>query len=168
MYHSSDRIPHTTAFVTTSRGALAGTRNSSMDPPHEGSIRRPIEPWANALSTELHLAPLRALINTCFPEYTRLTLDVRALKNTCFPEYTRSTLDVRALKNTVEHWLELEIAQCVHQEWSILRPIAPWANTLNTELHLVSSPYDITDPRNPSFESFIIIIISSSSSSSSN
>ena len=38
----------------TSRGALAGTRNSSMDPPHEGSIRWP---WANALTTELHLAP---------------------------------------------------------------------------------------------------------------
>ena len=38
----------------TSRGALAGTRNSSMGPPHEGSIRRPIAPWANALTTELH------------------------------------------------------------------------------------------------------------------
>ena len=25
-------------------GALAGTRNSSMGPPHEGSIRRPIAP----------------------------------------------------------------------------------------------------------------------------
>ena len=33
----------------TSRGALAGTRNSSMNPPHEGSIRRPPAPWANAL-----------------------------------------------------------------------------------------------------------------------
>ena len=41
----------------TSRGALAGTRNSSMGPPHEGSIRRPIAPWVNALTTELHLAP---------------------------------------------------------------------------------------------------------------
>ena len=28
----------------TSRGALAGTRNSSMGPLHEGSIRRPIAP----------------------------------------------------------------------------------------------------------------------------
>ena len=28
----------------TSRGALAGTRNSSMGPPHEGSIRQPIAP----------------------------------------------------------------------------------------------------------------------------
>ena len=27
-----------------SRGALAGTRNSSMGPPHEESIRRPIKP----------------------------------------------------------------------------------------------------------------------------
>ena len=41
----------------TSRGALAETRNSSMGPHHEGSIRRPIAPWANALTTELHLAP---------------------------------------------------------------------------------------------------------------
>ena len=24
---------------------------------HEGSIRRPIAPWANALTTELHIAP---------------------------------------------------------------------------------------------------------------
>ena len=28
----------------TSRGALAETRNSSMGPPHEGSIRQPIAP----------------------------------------------------------------------------------------------------------------------------
>ena len=28
-----------------------------MGPPHEESIRRPIAPWANALTTELHLAP---------------------------------------------------------------------------------------------------------------
>ena len=34
----------------TSRGALAGTRNSSMGSPHEGPIRRPITPWANALT----------------------------------------------------------------------------------------------------------------------
>ena len=28
-----------------------------MGPPHEGSIRWPIAPWANAVTTELHLAP---------------------------------------------------------------------------------------------------------------
>ena len=41
----------------TCRGALAGTRKSSMGSSHEGSIRWPIAPWANALTTELHLAP---------------------------------------------------------------------------------------------------------------
>ena len=53
--HRHDSTYHGLCY--TSRGALAGTRNSSMGPPHEGSIRRPIAPWANALATELHLAP---------------------------------------------------------------------------------------------------------------
>ena len=38
MPHPTDRIAQT----YTSRGALAGTRNSSMGPHHGGSIRRPI------------------------------------------------------------------------------------------------------------------------------
>ena len=54
--HRQDSTYHGLCY--TSRGALAGTRNSSMGSPHEGSIRRPIAPWANALTTELHLAPL--------------------------------------------------------------------------------------------------------------
>ena len=53
--HRQDSIYHGLCY--TSRGALAGTRNSSMGPPHVGSIRRPIAPWTNALTTELHLAP---------------------------------------------------------------------------------------------------------------
>ena len=53
--HRQDSTYHGLCY--TSRGAQAGTRNSSMGPPHEGSIRRPIAPWANALTTELHLAP---------------------------------------------------------------------------------------------------------------
>ena len=52
--HRQDSTYHGLCY--TSRGALAVTRNSSMAPPHEGSIRRPIAPWANALTTELHLA----------------------------------------------------------------------------------------------------------------
>ena len=54
--HRHDSTYHGLCY--TSRGALAGTRNSSMGSPHEGSIRRPIAPWANALTTELHLAPV--------------------------------------------------------------------------------------------------------------
>ena len=45
--HRQDNIYHSLCY--TSRGALVGTRNSSMGPPHEGSIRWPIAPWANTL-----------------------------------------------------------------------------------------------------------------------
>ena len=45
--HRQDNTYHGLCY--TSRGALAGTRNSSMGPLHEGSIRRPTAPWANAL-----------------------------------------------------------------------------------------------------------------------
>ena len=45
--HRQDSTYHGLCY--TSRGALAGTRNSSVGPPHEGSIRRPTAPWANAL-----------------------------------------------------------------------------------------------------------------------
>ena len=36
---------------------------------------------------------------------------------------------------TVEHWPEQEVAQWVHREGSIQRPIVPQANALTTELH---------------------------------
>ena len=45
--HRQDNTYHGLCY--TCRGALAGTRYSSMGPLHEGSIRRPIAPWANAL-----------------------------------------------------------------------------------------------------------------------
>ena len=45
--HRQDNTYHGLCY--TSCGALAGTRNGSMGPPHEGSIRRPIAPWANTL-----------------------------------------------------------------------------------------------------------------------
>ena len=45
--HRQDSTYHGLCY--TSRRALAGTRNSPMGPPHEGSIRRPIVPRANAL-----------------------------------------------------------------------------------------------------------------------
>ena len=40
--HRQDETYHGHCY--TSCGSLAGTRNSSMGPPHEGSIRRPIAP----------------------------------------------------------------------------------------------------------------------------
>ena len=55
--HRQDSTYH--GLYYTSRGTLVGTRNSSMGPPHEGSIRRPIAPWANALP--LSYVPLRSM-----------------------------------------------------------------------------------------------------------
>ena len=49
---------HRQGICYTSRGALAGMRNSSMGPPHEGSILRYIAQWANALTTKPHLVPI--------------------------------------------------------------------------------------------------------------
>ena len=56
--HRQDNTYHGLCY--TSRAELAGTRNSSVGPPHEGSIRRPI---ANALTTELHLAPEELMVS---------------------------------------------------------------------------------------------------------
>ena len=56
--HRQDNTYHGLCY--TSRGALAGTRNSSMGSPHEGSIRQPITPWANALP--LSYVPLCACV----------------------------------------------------------------------------------------------------------
>ena len=73
--HRQDSTYHGLCY--TSRGALAGTRNSSIRSPHEGSTRRPIAPWANALTTELHLAPrpawhwVRITVLHCFFFSTR-------------------------------------------------------------------------------------------------
>ena len=54
--HRQDSTYHGLCY--TSRGALAGTRYSSMGPPHEGSIRRPIHRTMSEPSTsELHPAP---------------------------------------------------------------------------------------------------------------
>ena len=61
--HRQDNTSHSLCY--TSHGALAGTRNSSLGPPHEGSIRWPIAPWANSLTTELHLAPLVKEVRKC-------------------------------------------------------------------------------------------------------
>ena len=45
LYAPSQRQDNTYhGLCYTSRGALAGMKNSSMGPPHEGSIRRPIAP----------------------------------------------------------------------------------------------------------------------------
>ena len=63
--HRQDNTYHSLCY--TSRGALGGMRNSSMGPPHEGSIRRPIAPWANALP--LSYVPLLTFTNEWMNEW---------------------------------------------------------------------------------------------------
>ena len=55
MHHPTDRIAHSTAFVTPVVGHWL-EREIAQGVDHEGSIRRPIAPRADALTTELHLA----------------------------------------------------------------------------------------------------------------
>ena len=79
--HRQDSTYHGLCY--TSCGALAGTRNSSMGPPHEGSIRQPIAPWVNALTTELHLAPLTG--EDCLAGCPQTTTDcLKVLLDICF------------------------------------------------------------------------------------
>ena len=68
--HRQDRTYHSLCY--TSRGTLAGTRNSSVGSSYEGSIRRPIAPWANALTTELHLAPTHSRCQILLYFYTAI------------------------------------------------------------------------------------------------
>ena len=56
MHHPTDRIAHTMAFVTPVVDHWL-EREIAQWVHHEGSIRWPITPWANALTTELYLAP---------------------------------------------------------------------------------------------------------------
>ena len=59
-FHRQDNTYHGLCYP--SRGALAGTRNSSMGPPHEGSIWRPIAPWCDR---SYHGATSRSSLNRC-------------------------------------------------------------------------------------------------------
>ena len=59
--HRQDNTYHSLFY--TSHGALAGMRNSSMGPPHEGSIRRPIAPWVNALPLSYFPLPRKKEFN---------------------------------------------------------------------------------------------------------
>ena len=69
--HRQDNTYHGLCY--TSRGALAGTRNDSIGPPHEGSIRRPIAPWANTLP--LRYVPLLIVEADTWHYITDITVD---------------------------------------------------------------------------------------------
>ena len=83
--HRQDSTCHGLCY--TSRGALTGTRTSSMGPPHEGSIRQPIALWVNALTTEIHLAPyLNEPLPCVLTPYNR-KMCLSASLNKTFPSF---------------------------------------------------------------------------------
>ena len=87
--HRQDSTYHGLCY--TSRGSLAGTWNSSMGPPHEGSIPRPIAPWANVLTTELHL--------TC--EFNNTQQSINAVSNCEMQQRFRSYISLPGRTGTV-------------------------------------------------------------------
>ena len=151
MQNPTDRIIHTTAFAKyTSSGALAGMRNSSMGERfyhgatsrswvhHEELIQRSIASWANALTTELHLAPGPTMKNwsddPLHHERTLLPLSYISLLGSPWRinPTTHCTMSERSY-----HWATSR--SWVHHEGSIRRPIAPWANTLTTVIVYVET-----------------------------
>ena len=83
--HRQDNTYHGLCY--TSRGTLAGTRNSSMGPPHEGSIRQPIAPWTNALP--LSYVPLLTLERFFF-QMRSLSEIVEELKKAALKQHMRT------------------------------------------------------------------------------
>ena len=112
---SKDPSHHERTLLPQNYISLLGMRNSSMGPPHEGSIRRPIAPWANALTTELHLAP--EIAQWVQPMMDRSD-DPSYHERMLLPQSYISLLGMRNNSMGPPH------------EGSIRRPIAPWANAL--------------------------------------
>ena len=128
----------------------------------EGSIRRTIAPWANALTTELHVATTvkdrsddpshheqmllpRSYISLhhegsirwpIAPCANALTMELHLT-----PPWRIDPTTHRTMSECSYHG-----ATCrYHHEGSIRRPIAPWANALTTELHVATTVKDRSD-----------------------
>ena len=146
MHHTTDRIAHTTAFVTPvveywAEREIAQWVHPMKDRPddpshHERtllprsyiSIRRPIAPWANALTTELHLAPPWRI-----DPMTHFTMSERSYHGAT----SRSTMKDRP--DDPSHHEQTLLPRSyisLHHEGSTRWPISPWANAVTTELHL--------------------------------
>ena len=102
---------------------------------HEGSIRRPIAPWTNVLTRELHLNGSTMKGRSDDPSHHERTFLPGSYISMGPPwrvdPTTHRTMNERSYHGATSQW--------VHHEGSIRRPIAPWTNVLTTELHLNGS-----------------------------
>ena len=86
--HRQDNTYHSLCY--TSHGALAGMRNSSMGPPHEGSIRRPPtnEIWLDKCNSNERIIPCSTNILRCILPISSVCLDIET-KGTFSLEITK-------------------------------------------------------------------------------
>ena len=102
--------------------ALAGTRNRSMGPPWRIDLMTNCT-MSRCSTRELHFSTRYSdLQHSCANEYERI----------CFMDnpIDRIVHTTTFITPAVEHWLEWEIAQWVHHERSIWRPITLWMDAL--------------------------------------
>ena len=130
--HRQDNTYHGLCY--TSRGALAGTRNSSMGPPHEGSIRRPIAPWANALPLSYVPLPfVRCSIHGWWPTCFKVRgIGVTGLDNTT----------MNSLHNDIIKWKTHGVNHCSSSACFFSRSAVHWTaqmdNVLRTLMRIKS------------------------------
>ena len=109
--HRQDNTYHSLCY--TSRGALAGTRNSSMGLPNEGSIRWPIAPWANALTSGLTTRDW-----SDEPPHNEQTLYRRAT----FRSYTLNAVESLIYRGVVmQTWLSRGRGKSSEKTWQFTR-----------------------------------------------
>ena len=105
MHHPTDRITHTTAFVT---------------PVVEHWLEREIAQWVHRYRTS------QVVIEETIAATSWATLSDQQQGFFYMHHPTGRIAHTTAFVIlTVEHWLEREIAQWVHHKGSILQPIAP-------------------------------------------
>ena len=109
------------------------THRTMSEGSYHGASSRSPTPWANALTTELHIAPAQFLLPKAETRNSSMgppwRIDLMTHHTMSEGSYHRATSrsSTAFVTPVVEHWLEREIAQWVHYEGSIRRPIAPWA-----------------------------------------
>ena len=123
---------------------------------HKGSIRRPIAPWVNALTTEQHLAPtmkdwsddpshheqtLLPQSDISVPPW-RINLTTHRTMSKCsYNGMTSRSHHEGSIRQPITPW----VTSRSHHEGSIQQPITPWANALTTERHLAPTMKDRSD-----------------------
>ena len=91
---------------------------------HEGLIRRPIAPWANAITTELHLAPEHGEGDKCWVWMDREKSGSIAAQSRIRQVFTRGRKEENVLFNDTLNTYKFS-TKCI-MRGSVLHPGYPW------------------------------------------